>query len=97
MSSDPPIGPSLQVGQLVYSKAGRDRGRPFLVWDILSERRITLVDGRLRRVGKPKIKNTLHVQPVGRVAQDIAAKRQQGQPVSDAEVRRAIARLLGEE
>jgi len=67
------------------------------VWDILSERRITLVDGRLRRVGKPKIKNTLHVQPVGRVAQDIAAKRQQGQPVSDAEVRRAIARLLGEE
>ncbi|HBT46546.1 MAG TPA: RNA-binding protein [Peptococcaceae bacterium] len=91
------MGPSLQVGQLVYSKAGRDRGRPFLVWDILSERRITLVDGRLRRVGKPKIKNTLHVQPVGRVAQDIAAKRQQGQPVSDAEVRRAIARLLGEE
>ncbi|MBE3580331.1 MAG: KOW domain-containing RNA-binding protein [Thermoanaerobacteraceae bacterium] len=91
------MGPNLQVGQLVYSKAGRDRGRPFLVWEIISDRRIALVDGKLRRVVKPKIKNTLHVQAASRMAQDIAAKRQKGEPVSDAEVRRAIARLLGEE
>jgi len=92
-----PTGPTLRVGQLVYSRAGRDRGRPFLVWDILSPRRILLVDGKLRRVAKPKPKNILHVQPVNRWAEDIALKRDRGESVSDAEVRRAIARLVGEE
>lgn len=89
-------GPTLRVGQLVYSKAGRDRGRPFLVWDILSPRRVLLVDGKLRRVAKPKLKNTLHVQPVNRWAEDIAAKRSKGENISDAEVRRALAKLVGE-
>ncbi|MGI9953030.1 KOW domain-containing RNA-binding protein [Moorellaceae bacterium AZ2] len=97
MSSGPPIGPNLQVGQLVYSQAGRDRGRPFLVWEIISPRRVALVDGKLRRVAKPKIKNTLHVQAANRRAEEIAVKRQRGEAVTDAEVRRAIARLLGEE
>lgn len=89
-------GPNLRVGQLVYSRAGRDRGRPFLVWDIPSPRRVLLVDGKLRRVAKPKLKNILHVQPVGRVAEDIALKRARGDSISDAEVRRALERLLGE-
>ncbi|MGB9661577.1 MAG: RNA-binding protein [Moorellaceae bacterium] len=92
-----PTGPTLRVGQLVYSRAGRDKGRPFLVWEIPSPRRVTLVDGQLRRVGKPKIKNILHVQAVNRWAEEIAAKRERGETVTDAEVRRAIARLLGEE
>lgn len=92
-----PIGPNLRVGQLVYSRAGRDKGCPFLVWEMLSPRRVTLVDGKLRRVTKPKVKNILHVQAVNRWAEDIAAKRAKGETVTDAEVRRAIARLLGEE
>jgi hypothetical protein len=47
-------------------------------------------------VAKPKLKNTLHVQPVNRWAEDIAAKRSKGENISDAEVRRALAKLVGE-
>lgn len=87
----------LKVGQLVYSRAGRDRGRPFLVWQLAGPTRVYLVDGRLRRTGKPKLKNVLHVQPVNRVATGIAERLQKGEDVTDAEVRRAIAQLLGTE
>ncbi len=84
----------LRVGQLVYSRAGRDRGRPFLVWQQAGPDRVYLVDGRLRRAAKPKSKNVCHIQPVNRVATDLAIRLKQGEDVSDAEVRRAIAQLL---
>jgi len=86
--------PRLVVGQLVYSRAGRDRGRPFLVWEVLGPDRVCLVDGDLRRVSKPKLKNVIHVQPVNRVARELAERLQRGEKVTDAEVRREIARLL---
>ncbi|WP_406677303.1 RNA-binding protein [Moorella sp. ACPs] len=84
----------LKVGQLVYSRAGRDRGRPFLIWQLAGPGRVYLVDGRLRRTSKPKLKNVLHVQAVNRVATVIADRLKRGEVVTDAEVRRAIAQLL---
>ncbi|MDN5346970.1 MAG: hypothetical protein PWP65_534 [Clostridia bacterium] len=83
---------SFCLGQLVYSRAGRDRRRPFLVWRIEPDR-IYLVDGKIRRTTKPKKKNPLHVQPVNRMATDIAARLMKGETVTDAEVRRAIELL----
>lgn len=85
----------LQVGQLVFSRAGRDRGHPFLVWGIAGPGRVYLVDGKLRRTGKPKIKNVLHVQPVNRIAKGIVERLNRKEMVTDAEVRLAIAQLLG--
>ncbi|MDN5344422.1 MAG: hypothetical protein PWQ18_533, partial [Clostridia bacterium] len=84
----------LKTGQLVYSRAGRDRGRPFLVWRMAGPGRVYVVDGRLRRISKPKLKNVLHVQAANRVATDIAARLTRGETVTDADVRRAIAQLL---
>lgn len=83
----------LKVGQLVYSRAGRDRGRPFLVWQLAGCRRVYLVDGDIRRTSKPKLKNVLHVQAVNRLDAGIAERLNRGDAVTDAEVRQAIARL----
>ncbi|NPV27015.1 MAG: RNA-binding protein [Firmicutes bacterium] len=80
----------VRIGQLVYSKAGRDQNRPFLIWEITEDGYLGLVDGDLRKVENPKRKNIKHVRITHQVATEIAAKIMSGQCPSNAEVRRAI-------
>lgn len=49
-------------GQLVISKSGRDKGRMFLVQAVIDEQFVHLVDGKLRRLDKPKRKKIIHLQ-----------------------------------
>ena len=53
-------------GQLVRSKAGRDKARTLAVLDVQGPW-LTLADGGLRRLGKPKRKKTIHVAATGTV------------------------------
>ncbi len=46
----------LSIGQVVKSRAGRDKGRVFLVLEILDDKHVLVVDGDLRRLEKPKKK-----------------------------------------
>ncbi|ADI02955.1 MAG TPA: RNA-binding protein [Syntrophothermus lipocalidus] len=82
------------VGRLVYSKAGRDQGRPLLVIRVIDNRLVLVVDGDLRTVEKPKIKNLRHLQTTNRVASAIVEKMARGDPLSNSEVRKAIEDLL---
>ena len=53
----------IKAGTAVYSKAGHDRGRAYIV--IRSEgERVWLSDGKTRTLKRPKVKNIKHVQPV---------------------------------
>lgn len=52
----------LLPGQVVISKSGRDKGRWFLVKDLVDHQFVTLVDGKLRRLVKPKRKKIIHLQ-----------------------------------
>ena len=58
-------------GQVVYSKSGRDKRRPFIVVDS-DEQYVYLVDGDLRKLEKPKKKKFMHVQIVNVVIEDKA-------------------------
>ena len=51
----------LYEGEIVRSKAGRDRGRAFVVWKILDEQYVLLVDGKLRTTERPKKKKRRHL------------------------------------
>ncbi len=51
----------LYEGEIVRSKAGRDRGRAFVVWKILDEQYVLLVDGKLRTMERPKKKKRMHL------------------------------------
>ncbi|MDO5714046.1 MAG: KOW domain-containing RNA-binding protein [Tissierellia bacterium] len=48
-------------GQVVKSKAGRDKDRFFMVLEIKDESYLTLVDGDLRKLSKPKLKKIKHI------------------------------------
>jgi ribosomal protein L14E/L6E/L27E len=90
-----PVG--LQVGQLVFSKAGRDRGRPFLILSLEEDGFVYVVDGQLRRLARPKRKSCKHLQPTGQIAQDVVAKVEAGKLPTDAEIRKALTALTGGE
>jgi large subunit ribosomal protein L14e len=50
------------VGRLVLSKAGRDRGKPFVILKVINDRFVILADGDLRKVDNAKLKNIKHLQ-----------------------------------
>ena len=89
----------LDLGQLVRSSKGRDRGCYYLVIEKLDNRRVKLVDGRRRPLSRPKVKNTAHLDWTKQVATDIKESLQSQGLITDEMVRAALAKLdlAGEE
>jgi ribosomal protein L14E/L6E/L27E len=82
-------------GQLVISRAGRDRGRAYLVVAV-DTRWVWVADGAVRDVRRPKRKNPRHLAPTGRVAEELAQLPPGAREWSNRRVREAVARLLGD-
>ncbi len=76
-------------GQVVYSKSGRDKRRPFIVVDFDGQY-VYLVDGELRKLQKPKKKKCMHVQIVNTVIDDIKQKLDDNAYLTDADFRKAL-------
>jgi len=76
-------------GQVVYSKSGRDKRRPFIIVDF-DEQYLYLVDGDLRKLEKPKKKKMIHVQIVNDVIDDIKQKLENGDYLNDADFRKVL-------
>lgn len=83
-----------QIGLLVRSTRGRDRGRCYLVVEIESETIVRVADGDLRRVESPKRKNTRHIKSCGVIAGEIQDKALDGKRVTNADVRKELKSLL---
>ncbi len=80
----------VKIGQLVCSKQGRDRGRYYLVLEMLKNTFVYLVDGEKRRMDNPKQKNIKHLTVYPAVAEDIAQDWEAGQNPGNSEIRRVI-------
>lgn len=79
-------------GQLVKSKAGRDKDRLFIIIGITDDQYVTIVDGNLRRVEKPKRKKIRHLSKINRVSEIFQQAMLEGQ-LTNPLVRREIERL----
>ena len=80
----------LRTGSVVRSAAGRDKGRVSVVYSILSDRAVTVVDGGMRKIDSPKRKNILHIRDTGIVLEELARAFAEKDRVYDAEVRKAL-------
>ncbi|MGI6405983.1 MAG: RNA-binding protein [Syntrophaceticus sp.] len=80
----------IKLGQLVRSKRGRDRGKYYLVIEIINDNFVYLVDGEKRRMDNPKQKNIKHLKVYPAVAGDIVQKWEAGKNPGNNEVRRVI-------
>lgn len=77
------------IGQVVFSKSGRDKGRPFIIIKIDKEY-LYLVDGDLRRLEKPKKKKNIHVQKTHDVIDHIKINLEEDRALKDSDVRKAL-------
>lgn len=84
----------LQVGQLVTSSAGRDKGKPFFVIRIVDDRFIDVADGDLRSIDKPKRKNVRHVKPHRIVHEELARLLRANERPTDDMLRRLLASTI---
>lgn len=78
-----------QIGQVVYSKSGHDKGDVQMIVAVEGEY-LFLADGRRRKLEKPKRKKKMHVQPTFYVEEDVAAKLQTGAYLLDADIKKAL-------
>ena len=84
------------TGQIVRADAGRDKGGIFCVVGVDHEKtRLLLADGRRRKVSRPKAKKLGHVPALTdhlhMYDHPVVRGLQQGEPVSDRALRRALA------
>ncbi|MCL2575011.1 MAG: KOW domain-containing RNA-binding protein [Defluviitaleaceae bacterium] len=79
----------LQIGQIVYSKAGRDKGECFVV--VATEGSFAhLVDGRNRPIERPKLKKRMHIQHTNTVDKQLAQAIISGAHLKNSDFRTAI-------
>lgn len=84
------------AGDIVFSKAGRDKDRPFVVLEVLDAQYAMLADGRVRRVDQPKKKKIKHLSKSGHVAQGIREKLNEGAKVTNLDLKRVLTEFLND-
>ncbi|WP_026883263.1 KOW domain-containing RNA-binding protein [Clostridium akagii] len=77
------------LGTVVYSKAGRDIDRKFIIMDIINEEYVYISDGDLRKVEKPKRKKMKHLIITDIVFNDVLSNK----TVSNSEIRKFLQSL----
>jgi len=80
----------LCIGQIVYSKRGRDAGNAFVVLKLTDDGAF-IADGKLRTLAKPKRKKRKHLCPTNSRAEALTAKMERKEPLLDADLRKALA------
>lgn len=76
---------SIEIGEIVRSKAGRDRGRAFVILAILDAEYVLLVDGRLRTLERPKKKKRKHLFKASEARMELNDRQ------SNADIRKFLA------
>jgi ribosomal protein L14E/L6E/L27E len=84
------ISLDIEIGDIVYSKAGRDTGHIFVVCGTIDRNFVLVADGNLRKLEKPKKKRLKHLKPTGLVLDDMKNKVGYGVKMGNAELRRAL-------
>ena len=83
----------LSVGQIVNSKAGRDKNRLFVVIDIIDDQYVLIADGDLRKIEKPKTKKVKHLIKIHGVNNNIREKLERNEKIDNIYLRRELEKL----
>lgn len=80
----------IKIGQVVKSKAGRDKGRVFVVYNVIDECHVLVCDGDLRKLSSPKRKKMKHLKINNTVLTEFAEMLNSNKNLNDALVRKLL-------
>ena len=75
------------LGTVVYSKAGRDADKMFIILQVIDKYYVYICDGDLRKIEKPKKKKIKHLILTDKVASGIKQSLISNTKVSNSEIR----------
>lgn len=81
-------------GAIVESTAGRDKGKHFIVLEVVNEKFVIVVDGVLRTISNPKMKNVKHLKDHMVIAEGLAEKIKENKQIFDKEICKVINEYL---
>ena len=79
-----------KVGRVVYSKLGRDKGKYYVIYEVLENGYVTIVDGDIRKLDNPKKKNIKHLKMTYDCLDGIASKIANKVKIFDKEIVSAL-------
>ncbi len=85
---------AFKLGELIYSNAGRDAGRRFIITSILDEEYVLISDGDLRKIEKPKKKKIKHIKTCGIIIDSLNKKLENSEKITNAEIRKVMAQYV---
>ncbi len=80
----------IQIGDVVESTQGRDLGCRYVVIDIDKKGYCSVINGKLRTMDKPKIKNPIHLCYVGSYPEIIERMKS---PITNHELNKLIEKF----
>lgn len=79
----------MEIGQIVYATKGRDAGKYFIIID-MDDKFVYIVDGKTRRLEKPKKKNKSHVKAAKQIIPEIREKLKKSE-LTDREIQEILS------
>lgn len=80
----------MEVGRVVFSRAGRDQGHYFVIVDVLDENYVAIANGCQHKVDSPKKKKTKHLVAKAEILEEIQEKIFAKKRIFDSEVRNKL-------
>ena len=75
----------MEIGTVVRSKAGRDKGKAYCVYKIVDKDFVELINGDLRKIENPKRKRIKHLDILN--SSDLKNKLDKGQKIYDSDIK----------
>jgi|SRR5690554_2912049 ribosomal protein L14E/L6E/L27E len=83
----------LLLGQVVCSKAGRDKGKFMVVVESIDSQYVKICDGNTHKIEKAKKKKVKHLAKTNHIISQIKTKLETGQNINNAEIRKNLNKL----
>ena len=80
----------LLLGQIVCSKAGRDKGKFMVVVEIIDSQYVRVCDGQTRKIDKAKKEKVKHLAKTNHIISTINKKLEEKQRINNAEIRKHL-------
>ncbi|NLM04241.1 MAG: RNA-binding protein [Clostridiales bacterium] len=84
------IDEDINIGQVVRSTKGRDKGKYFIVIGKLDDNHLLIVDGDIRKIEKPKKKKVKHLMKLDIISTETIERLNSNKEITNAFIRKEL-------